>query len=358
MDAMHAISPWMALGPRASISPALIEATAEAWGLGAVDGIGASSDMGGTYNLNLRLQTDRGDVVMRVYRPWVGPGRLAAVQALRTALRGEGIPTLTPLRRRDGTTTLAVGDRLIEVEPWVSSDGGADSWDRYQAAAVHLGQLHCAFRSVRLPVPFVPAPISNVLTDQTFHGWLARSRLAVGAAPPSVARTEALRACDDAYRLRQLIGTASPPRPHHIQLTHGDFGHENIRFFGPTPVALLDFDFADVRDRLTDVAYLAYWMFEYLQWDVPAPLRDWDQVAGLVQGYGTEADSPLTADELAALPLAMATIPLSWVAEAWLLTDPVVAIGYVTRQLEIATWLIEHRHALATRWSDGWRATG
>ena len=354
MDAMRApvagLPAGMPVGPRAALSPALLDAARDGWGLGDIVELTELDDVGGTYNLNVRLQTDRGNVVMRVYRPWVRPERLAAVQSLREALWQQGVPVITPLVRPDGSAMLIRDDRLIELEPWVSSDGGADSWERYHAAAAELGRLHVALRAVRLPLPFVGAPVSNVLSEPTFADWLARTRRAVLAAPASPQRMAAMVACDVAARLRARLRAVPRPRPA-MHLTHGDFGHENVRFFGPAPVAILDFDFADWRDRLTDVAYLSYWMFEQLEWSTPAALRDWRQVGAVIHGYGTASELPLSPDELRTLPLAMATIPLNWVAEAWLMDDPVAALALVTPQLATVQWMLEHHGDMATLWA-------
>ncbi|WP_132188281.1 MULTISPECIES: phosphotransferase [Kribbella] len=49
-------------------------------------------DLGGNYNLNLQVSTDRGALVVRVSPEWVKADRLAAVQAVRGYLRGLGWP--------------------------------------------------------------------------------------------------------------------------------------------------------------------------------------------------------------------------------------------------------------------------
>ncbi len=350
MEELFSTATSLAIGPRADVSVDLLEAVRDAWGLGTIVDMVSLVDVGGTYNLNVRLQTDRGDVVMRVYRPWVRPERLAAVQALREALWQVGIPVITPLVRPDGSTTLTHGDRQIEVEPWVSSDGGADSWERYQAAAIDLGRLHVALRQVELPVPFVSAPVSNVLSETVFEDWLSRTRQQVASVPTTPQRFAAQHACDEAARLRGAIARLPTQAPF-VQLTHGDFAHENVRFFGAVPVAILDFDFADYRDRLSDIAYISYWMFEHLQWDTHAAKRDWQQVGGIIRGFGTTSGMPLTPDEIRRLPLMMATIPLNWVAEAWLLDDPVAAVGFVSPQLATSAWMIANHAELAAMWA-------
>ncbi|HEV2529438.1 MAG TPA: phosphotransferase [Thermomicrobiales bacterium] len=335
---------------RARLSPDLLTAVATAWDLGEINVAAPTEDIGGSYNLNLRLQTDRGEVVVRVYRPWVTPDRLAAVQGLRHALRREAIPTIVPLSRSNGATALEWAGRLVEVEPWVSSESGADSWQRYVTAGAELGRLHAALRRIRVADPFPPAPVSSVIAPSVFADWIARARRAIAAAPLAPGAVDALATCDEAERLRTII-TAEPRPGHIVQLTHGDFAHDNVRFFGTSPVAILDFDFIDTRDRITDLAYTTYWMFEHLQWDIPAAERDWWRAGDLVRGYAEASGIPLTAEELVWLPLAMATIPTTWVAETWLMGDVLEAIGLVARQMETVAWLINHRHDLAQMWA-------
>ncbi len=202
-----------------------------------------------------------------------------------------------------------------------------------------------------MPVPFAPAPVSNVLSETTFDEWLSRTRHQIASVPANLHSFAALHACDEAERLRGLIEAIPRESAPFVQLTHGDFAHENVRFFGSAPVAILDFDFADYRDRLSDIAYISYWMFEHLQWDQHAAIRDWRQVGGIIRGFGTTSGMPLTQAEIRRLPLMMATIPLNWVAEAWLMDDPVAAVGIVSPQLTTSAWMIANHADLSAMWA-------
>ena len=61
-------------------------------------------DLGGNFNLNLQVSSDQGALVVRVSPEWVEADRLAAVQAVREYLRGQGWPIPQTLCTRTGRT--------------------------------------------------------------------------------------------------------------------------------------------------------------------------------------------------------------------------------------------------------------
>ena len=338
-------------GPRATISAGLIAAARHAFSLGSVTAV---LDLGGTYSLNLRLRTDRETVVLRVYRPWVTPARLASVQAVRVALHADGLPVLPARLTHDGSGAITVDQRLVEAEPWRPDDGGAATPARNLAAAHLLGGLHMALRRIGPGLPVVPAPVSNTLLMPDFDDWLRRTVDAVGRRPASAETRLALAACRTVAVISEdtrRTPRAHPPLPR--QLTHGDFGHENVRFTGDTPSLIVDFDFLGGRPRVADLADLAFgphWMASFGQIERPPADRDWDAVAGLIRSYDAAAGHPLTVGEIAALPFAMAMLPLTWVAASWLQDDAVTAVNLVAPELPTAAWLVRHHQDLTRRW--------
>ena len=353
MDDPNTLATVTPLGPRAISSPGLIATARSAWGLGPVIG---TTDLGGTYNLNLRLQTSGDPVVLRVYRPWVSPGRLAGTQGIRLGLGELGLPVVAPLPASSGAMAVTVEDRLAEVEPWLPDDGGTDDRDRLLAAAGLLGRLHDGLRVIQPAVPVVSAPVTNDLSPRVFDDWLARTARAVAAAPRTDRTREAWWACR-AARTIALAMRGIPRRSGNRQLVHGDYGHENVRFTGSVATAIVDFDFLHEGDRIVDLADLAFsphWMSEFGQLDRPPADRDWDIVLDLIHRHDEFSDQPLTADEIAALPLAMAAVPLNWLAASWLLEDPVAAVCLVAPELAVAAWLGEHHREMAARWATSW----
>lgn len=80
-------------------------------------------DLGGNFNLNLQVSTDQGALVVRVSPEWVEADRLAAVQAVREYLRGQGWPIPQSLCTRTRTTLAQLHGRLVEVEHYIEPRG-------------------------------------------------------------------------------------------------------------------------------------------------------------------------------------------------------------------------------------------
>lgn len=337
------------LGPRAIDSARLIATARAAWEIPNVTGI---DDLGGTYNLNLRLSTDHDGVVLRVYRPWVSSERLASTQEVRATLHDRGLPVLPPIPTPSGAMAITVDDRLAELEAWQPDDGGTTDRERLLAAAALLGRLHQGLRAITLAIPFVPAPVSNDLAPAVFDDWLARTQRAIAEAPRTSQTSLALQATTEAATIAQAARTiprGDGPR----QLVHGDYGHENVRFTGAIATAIVDFDFLHEGERIVDLADLAFsphWMREFEQVERSPAGRDWMIVPELIRCYDVATDRPLSGDEIAALPLAMAAVPLNWIAASWLLDDPVAAVALVAPELLTAAWLVANHRELAARW--------
>ena len=70
-------------------------------------------DIGGSSTLNLRMQTAARAYVVRIYRDWVTPARLEAIQAARCHLATAGIPCLPPIPANNGSTVQEHTARIV-----------------------------------------------------------------------------------------------------------------------------------------------------------------------------------------------------------------------------------------------------
>ena len=86
-------------GLRATLSPELLEAVRDCYGLGSVNGV---VDLGGSSNLNVLVQNGNLRYVIRVYRPYVTEARLRDLQIVRRELAAGGVPCSDTLPTRDG----------------------------------------------------------------------------------------------------------------------------------------------------------------------------------------------------------------------------------------------------------------
>ena len=156
--------------------------------------------------------------------------------------------------------------------------------------------------------------------------------------------TQAVLACEDAKELLLIIDTwwqnAALFLP--VQPLHGDYGGGNILFQSDTIVAILDFDFLGIRERVFELAYTTYWMLKRLEPDTALDDIPWEKVTKLLAEYNQVSAHPLTQQEWAAFPFEMARVPLYWIAEAGFTPHPLEAVQAMTPGLVFSQWLLDH----------------
>ena len=326
------------IGPRAEWSASLIAAVVDQWRL---DTVAHVRDIGGTYNLNLHVQTARGAYVVRVHRPWITTERLALIHAIKRALADRHLPVALPLQTANGTPMSEYDGRLVEMEPFVAHNGPANTWSRCEIGLAMLGRLHRALKPWTEQLRQTPPLVSNYGTVDQLLAWTTDTREQIAAATPTA--QDALAVCDDALALLGHLMHAwsgVPALPH--MPTHGDYGGDNLLFQGDRIVAIGDWDFVGVRERVFDLAYSWYWMFRRVQPDVLPDQWDWQKVPAMLAAYNAASVQPLVGEELRAFPLAMARVPLYWIAEVGWLADPAQAVLQWAEQVSVARWLMDH----------------
>ncbi|HEY0069195.1 MAG TPA: phosphotransferase [Chloroflexia bacterium] len=304
----------MARGPalRAEASPNLFDALSGRYG---IEGGKGWKDLGGSSNLNL-LVTDTTNrlYVVRVYRPWITAARLDDMQFVRRRLARGGVPCAEPALTLDGESWVVVDGRLVEVEPYVEHDGKMDTWGRLELGLPWLGRTHTLLRPLHVSEDGRNAPAANHIEPQdalpgTLRG-IARIRQWADASPGevqlAVASEELARAVDGAER---GMGVESLPR----QLVHGDYWDNNVLFRDNQIVLVADLDFMGERARIDDLALTLYYTNSTFS-DDPTSDDRIRRLRALVDAYDTGLDEPLTRNERAALPLALARTPLAFIA--------------------------------------------
>ncbi|NOK64424.1 MAG: phosphotransferase [Chloroflexi bacterium AL-W] len=320
------LTPDFPPGERAMVSPYLLITLT--YGLGTLTTI---HDLGGAYNLNLVLHTAIGQYVARIYRPWVTAERLQALQSLKYDLYTLNLPVILPCPTCTGTTYTTFEDRMVEMEPFLHMDRVNEALPSYLHAATMLGQLHNGLRRVGGKAT-IPAPhVANYAPPETLQAWILHVQQQLQHATHLQA-TQAQALCTTALILLETIlgwwhnhKTRLPQ-----QLIHGDYGLRNIAFYQGKIVALLDFDFVAQRERLFELAYTVFWMLYRLPL-APSPHTMWKHVQQFIEHYQKTSLLSLTDVEHALLPIAMARVPLYWIAEAAFLPNPVdVVLQYAT----------------------------
>jgi homoserine kinase type II len=299
-------------GSRATPSARLSELLRQRYGLDHTD---ETRDLGGSSNLNLLVTAAAGRYVARVYRPYVTPSRLEAIQQVRRELANRGVPCAEAVPARDGEPWIVGDGRLVEVETFVERDGDMDSWERLELGLPWLGRIHSVLRGVEVSPDGRTPLFANHIEPCDTLAWTLRGTRRVRGWGPS---RDELRLVEAAEELAQRVADAerdvvsSLPR----QLAHGDFWDNNVFFRENRVVLVTDFDFMGERARIDDLALTLYYTNSTFSED---PVSD-DRLARLrrlVDAYDRGLDDPLTRVERAALPFALARQPL-WAIGGWL----------------------------------------
>lgn len=275
--------------------------------------------LGGAVNGVARVGSNRGDLVVRVHRPWTTPARLSSVHQIQEALRAHGLPLPPVVRTIVGTTWATVHDRLVELTPYVAHEGTASTWAAMEEAGAVLGHLHRAFAT--LPAAgLVPPPYSSYADPATALQMMQETQEGFAAYQGEEGYRDALatRAATTAL-LTQLVQERRTYESGLLRsLVHGDYGGDNVLLDAGHVVAILDFDYMAERERIFELSYTLYWTLDRLHTAAGTSLfADVDLVrAGTVLRRYLTAATPFTAAEWMALPFEMARVPLYPIAEA------------------------------------------
>jgi Ser/Thr protein kinase RdoA (MazF antagonist) len=284
-------------GPRATTAdPAVSELIA-----GIAGGLGWS-DIGGAFNLNVRIDAEP-PVVVRVHRPWVRRGRVAGLRRLRERLQATQVRVARPMPIL-GRDVLRVGDRWAEAEEVLDHERPPADEPSAVRLFEELGRVHAALGAVWQPSP--PEPVDDHRTFGQLRHSIGFTRRRLGPRSEQVVD-----------RMRRLAGALSELRDE-VDLPcapiHGDYKLENLGVLPDGSWVTFDLDFARVRERLYDVAASLHHVAPDA--DLPEPRR-------LIDAYERTAPEALTRDEHRWLPGALALVPLHWAATAGLVGDTI-----------------------------------
>ncbi len=272
---------------------------------------GEVRDLGGSSTLNLLVRDDERRYVVRVYRPWATAGRLAAMQGARRYLASAGIPCAVPTPTVDGAPWTTVDDRLVEVEPYVESNGNMDTWERLEAGLPLLGRIHSRLRTLQTTAEGRRAPASNsIAPEHLVSGVHAGTRRLRGWNLTPGERDLA----DVADALAERVGQAERAIPEFPrQLVHGDFWDNNVLHLDERIVLVADLDFMGERARIDDLALTLYYTNSTFADGQLSDAR-LGKLRTLVDAYDSGLDAPLSESERPAIPLAIVRTALGFIA--------------------------------------------
>ncbi len=288
-------------GPRASTDDPAVAAL-----LDQVSPAGTWQDIGGSFNLNVRLDATE-PLVLRVHRPWATRGRVAGLRRLRERLQRAGIRVARPVPVL-GRDLARVGGRWAELEEFVPHVQPSPSQESYLRLFEELGRLQAGLRATW--EPDLPQPLDDHRTNRQLRYWLGFTRRRLGpGAEPVVRRARLL--LDELGKARHGVDLPRAP-------IHGDYTLGNAGQLPDGSWLNLDLDFVRTRERVYDVAASLYSASDS---GASVGLRE------LCDAYDRSAPEPLTPGERRFLPAQVTLIPLHWVATAGLMDERIGVQG-------------------------------
>lgn len=335
------MQPTFEIGPRATLSEDQVQTILGIYHLGEPI---EKRDLGGAFNLNLKVVTARGSHIIRVYRPWVTPERLAFITYVKEHLRQANLPVPITIAVISGNVVGMESTRMIEIEAFTEHHRHAASWSQYIDAFGMLGRLHSVLAEVDLTDRYVAPQVRNYGLPQDQLVWLQHTKRRLAALPQSRQRDDALKLVADTRQLLETIDHWWQQTDARLpaQLVHGDYGGENILFRRGAIIALLDFDLTSIHERVYEIAYSLYWMLARLSGHPHASHWEWSQVQPCLRAYQSRLTGELHSGELESIPLEMARVPLYWIAEAGWTDDPLQGVLRLRQHIENARWIAAH----------------
>jgi homoserine kinase type II len=293
---------------RAAPSDTLFRVLVDRYG---IRNIAETRDLGGSSTLNLLIRDDERRYVARVYRPWVAIGRLSAMQAARRHLSTAGIPCVIPHPTLDGASWVTMGDRLVELEPYVESNGKMDTWERLEAGLPLLGRIHSRLSSLQMTPDGRHAPAANSMAPEDLVSGVTQGAQRLRGWGPTAAELVLASASEKLARRVSRAGQAIHGLPR--QLVHGDFWDNNVLFRDDAIVLVADLDFMGERARIDDLALTLYYTNSTFTDDHVSEARI-GKLRALVDAYNSGLDDSLSDSERRAIPLAIVGAALGFIA--------------------------------------------
>ena len=294
------------------------------------------SDLNGSSSLNLYIDANQFQYVVRVYRPYVTSKRLDDIIFIRKKLNEYNIPfskTFQSIRNQDYITW---NDRLVEVEYFVKNNGIMDTVEKLEYALPLLGKMTSILGGIenastdRRKPHFANYIDFEQITEMTEKGC---NRI-LSWNPTEYEREIIYKSKILSEKITNAGSKTFPNLPK--QLSHGDFWDNNVLFNDNKIVLITDLDFMGERRRIEDIALTLYFSHisegfcksEDMSSERAVELKE------LLNIYENGLDVRLTETEKAALPTAIALQAL-WGIGGWvvLLDDENAARNYVSSMI-------------------------
>jgi Ser/Thr protein kinase RdoA (MazF antagonist) len=221
---------------------------AEHYALGGVENV--EGDLGGLFNVNLKVVTAKGAFVVRVLSGLATEAGVRYGTAVAEHLHSQGIPALCPLRTRTGETHMRLGQRIVQVTPFVEGV----KFEYIERQAESCGRMLRRCHDALFGFPQGPIPVWSNLPSPAILEDGVRTLLNRSDVTEQVDGFSTTTLLQVYERVAEGWDSTVDSLPQTV--IHGDWHPWNLLFDDVGGVrAVMDFDFAQRAARIHDVAY-------------------------------------------------------------------------------------------------------
>jgi len=277
-------------------------------------------DLGGLFNVNLKIETNKGLYVIRIRSGIASKEHLDYQQSIMSILKSYGIPVLTLITTKDGRNYSYYKDRFVQINPYVKGNKFSNNLIQIFSSGKMLCKIHKALADVKAgPLPkWSNYPSNNILIEGLNKLKNMKDNLT----------KKEIRKADNLYKK-----VMNKWREIKIDLPetviHGDWHPWNQLYSNDGTVkCIMDFDFIQRAERIHDVAYAL--------WAILSNKDTYYLGEGFLQGY-----NELTYEEKNILPIAIARASLFFICTASFISNPVIELrDQVLKQEPFINWVL------------------
>ncbi|SHJ66883.1 Ser/Thr protein kinase RdoA involved in Cpx stress response, MazF antagonist [Geosporobacter subterraneus DSM 17957] len=201
-----------------------------------------------TANINLMFETEAGKFVLKLLH--TEPERLNSIIKVMKILHMNHVPVILPLQDINDEYYVSMKNLRVQLTPFV--DAGKFSFEQRQA--VSSGRILKKMHMTLANFQEIVKPAGSIYPSRKILNEGIARLIELG---DSIPREQVMLIKDLHDKITGLWSSQSPGLPNTI--IHGDWNERNQLFDGRGRVrCILDFDFAQRRERLFDVAYVLW----------------------------------------------------------------------------------------------------
>jgi len=291
----------------------------EEFGLG--DLICNHGDLGGLYNVNLKIETNKGMYVIRIASGLASERHLRFSKQVIDVLHNANIPVLKPIVNEQGMNYSTYKDRFVQITPYIEAYAFQTNPRFANASGRILRKMHDTLENAQAgPLPEWSNYPSSIVLEE------GMSLLKDVCRVPH-------NQLSSAEQFYNLVMNEWEKLCHDLPETiiHGDWHMWNALYDTNGEVrAVLDFDFVQRAERIHDVAYMMWALL---------PNDSFPQLgSAFLQGYGELSDI-----EKRILPVAIARASVFFICTSSFNPVPTDELErQLTRQGPFIEWLLSN----------------